>query len=139
MHPAVFFSVVFVVGLSLFPTQARAAATVPSILDAFTESLGNFVAIGVAIAVVVFMWGVVDAISYTGGVTDLGGGQKAKKGDQRIAAGKQRMFWGVIAIFILVSVWGIVALLQEVVGVESKSTCVYTHFGNGVSEAVKCF
>jgi len=115
-------------GYGLFPVEAQAAATVSGILDAFTKSLGNFVAIGVAIAVVVFMWGVVGAIRAGG-----------KEGDQRIAAGKQRMFWGVIAIFILVSVWGIVLLLQEVVGVESKSTCVYTHFGNGVSEAVKCF
>lgn len=128
MHPAVFFSVIFVVGLSLFPMEAQAAATVSSILDAFTKSFGNFVAIGVAVAVVVFMWGVVGAIRAGG-----------KEGDKKITEGKQRMLWGIIAIFILVSVWGIVALLQKMVGVESKSTCVYTHFGDDISKAIDCF
>ena len=118
----------FGVGLGLFPAEAQAAATVSSIFDAFTKSLGNFVAIGVAIAVVVFMWGVVSMIRAGG-----------KEGDKRIIEGKQRMFWGVIAIFILVSVWGIVTLLQTMVGVESKSTCVYTHFGDDISQAIKCF
>ena len=54
-----------------------------------------------AVAVLFFIWGVVVFI--------------AKAGDEKARTeGKQRMVWGLVALFIIVSVWGIVALLYEI-------------------------
>jgi len=67
------------------------------------------VAILSAFAVVYFVWGVVLFIAQT-------------SSDQAREDGKQRMFWGIVALFVLVSVWGLVVLLQTIIGVDGTST-----------------
>jgi hypothetical protein len=54
-----------------------------------------------ALAVLYFIWGVVVFI--------------AQAGDEKARTeGKQRMVWGIGGLFIIVSVWGLVALLQSI-------------------------
>ena len=53
-----------------------------------------------ALALLVFFWGLVKFIS--------------KAGDQAaIEEGRKLMIWGVLALFVMVSVWGILHILQE--------------------------
>lgn len=56
----------------------------------------------VALAIVYFIWGVVKYISH--------GGDENKRTE-----GYKTMIYGVIALFVIVSVWGLVAVLQNTV------------------------
>ena len=62
-----------------------------------------------AFAVVYFVWGVVLFIAQT-------------SNEQAREDGKQRMIWGLVALFVLVSVWGLVVLLQTIIGADGAST-----------------
>ncbi len=64
----------------------------------------GFIPLALAIAMLVFIWGLVVFISQSGN-------EQAKE------EGKRKMIWGIIALFVIVSVWGLVALLQTLVGV----------------------
>jgi hypothetical protein len=53
----------------------------------------------IAVALFLFLWGLVAFIS--------------KSGDEAaIASGKRKMFWGIITLFVMVAVWGIVTIVQ---------------------------
>jgi hypothetical protein len=56
----------------------------------------------VGLAVVIFIYGVITTIFSEGG---------EKKED-----GKKFMFWGIIGIFVMVSMWGLVTILQNTFG-----------------------
>ncbi len=56
------------------------------------------------IALLAFLWGVAEFILNAGNATEL-------------EEGKRKMFYGVIGLFILVSLWGIVALLSGSLGI----------------------
>ncbi|HEY4494425.1 MAG TPA: hypothetical protein VJB95_03310 [Candidatus Paceibacterota bacterium] len=58
------------------------------------------------VALVVFVWGVVNFFI-------LGAGEEAKR-----TQGKQFMLWGIIALAVMVSVWGLVAILRNTFGIE---------------------
>lgn len=52
------------------------------------------------LAVLYFVWGMVTFIS--------------KSGDEKERTeGKQKMIWGLIALFVIVAMWGIVAVLRD--------------------------
>ena len=41
--------------------------------------------------------------------------------DEARKTGRKRMLWGIIGIFVMVSVWGFVAILQDVFGIGSST------------------
>lgn len=55
-------------------------------------------------ALLYFVWGLVMFIAQSGN-------------EQVRTEGKQRMIWGIVALFVLVSVWGFVILLRTIFGV----------------------
>lgn len=57
----------------------------------------------VALALVIFFWGLAKFIS--------GGGSESS-----VEEGKKLMFWGIIGLFVLVSMWGIVHILVDSFG-----------------------
>jgi len=59
----------------------------------------------IGLAVVVFLWGVVKF------VTAAGDEEKRKEA-------RQTMLWGVIIFAVIVSIWGLVALLRSVFGID---------------------
>ena len=63
-----------------------------SIIDLITPIVG-------ALALLVFIWGIAKFIFHAGS-------------EDNIAEGKQLMFWGVIALFVMFSVWGLVTFLH---------------------------
>lgn len=77
-----------------------------NLLSVAARVLNALVGIFVLAAIVVFFWGLVQYL------LDVGE-QKAK--------GLQTMIWGIIAIFVMVSIWGIVRILQQTVGVDSSA------------------
>ena len=73
------------------------------ITDAIGGVVGALIPILVGLLVVVFAWGIVTYIW--------------KNDDDAKAKGKSLMIWGVIGIALVVSIWGVVALLQDVFGI----------------------
>lgn len=59
----------------------------------------------IAIAVVAFVWGVITLI------LNPDNEEKKKKG-------KQFMLWGIIALFVIVSIWGLVGILSRTIGLK---------------------
>jgi len=57
----------------------------------------------VSIAVLLFLWGIVKFIANIGN-------EEARK------AGKELMIWGMVAIFVMVSFWGIIGYVQQSLG-----------------------
>ena len=84
-------------------------------LNSLVASVGNLVAmlipVVIAIGLLFFIWGLVQYIAASG--------DEAAKDE-----GKRKMIWGIIALFVIVAVWGLVALLGELVGVGQGDTVI---------------
>jgi heme/copper-type cytochrome/quinol oxidase subunit 2 len=87
--------------------MAFAQATVQNILRELTGALRQFIAVGVGVALVVFIWGLIRFIGQAGD-------------EKGVAEGKQRMIWGIVGLFLIVTVWGIVTLLTQLFGVDTS-------------------
>lgn len=72
---------------------------------AIGELVELLIPLAIAIGLLLFIWGIVQFIAHSGD-------EEAKE------TGKRRMVWGIFALFVIVSVWGLVDLLAEIVGVE---------------------
>ncbi len=59
----------------------------------------------IAIAVVAFIWGVISQV--------LNPDNEEKK-----KQGKQFMIWGIIALFVIISIWGLVGILSKTIGLK---------------------
>lgn len=92
---------VFYIVFFLTPFLVSAQETIQNAMWGFVAFLDFLVVIVVGLAVVLFFWGLVKFLS--------------KAGDEEARAkGKQLMIWGIIAIFIMLSFWGIIIMLQNV-------------------------
>ena len=90
-----------------FPLIALAQVTTPSagiggLFDLVNHLIYRAVPMIVALAVVFFAWNVF-RYAVAGNEEDTG-------------QAKTRMIWGIIGIFVMVSVWGLVAILQNTFG-----------------------
>ena len=93
--------------LALAPSVAMAAADV-SYFDGLVKGIGgvfnSLIPVIIAIAVVYFLWGVLQFIG-------AGDDEEARK------AGRSRMLNGILALFVMVALWGIIAFLAQVLGI----------------------
>ena len=78
--------------------------TIQSIITFFTDLLLDFVSIGWGLAVAAFFYGLARYIFSRGS-------------EDSIAKGKYIMTWGIIAMFVMSAIWGIVLFLQGVFGI----------------------
>jgi hypothetical protein len=63
------------------------------------SSVDLLIQVLIAVALLLFLWGLVVFIS--------------KSGDAAAQeSGKRKMFWGIITLFVMVAVWGIVTIVQ---------------------------
>ena len=76
-----------------------------SVIDTVSGLIGSLVPIIIAIALVVFLWGIISYIT--------AGDDPKKK-----AAARGYMIYGIIGLFVMVSVWGLVRILQSTFGTE---------------------
>jgi hypothetical protein len=95
----------------LLPFIAVAQVTIETTLNRVLGILNGLIFLFITVAIVVFFWGL---IQYLG---NIGGEDAAKKGIQL-------MLWGIIALFVMVSVWGIIRLLQNTFGVGGNQTAI---------------
>ena len=95
-------AVVFsVLSLSMLATPVFAASPTnfKDLVDfLITGLIRPLVPLLIGLAVVVFIYGVLKTMLSEGG--------------EKKEEGKQFMFWGIIGIFVMVSVWGLVSILQ---------------------------
>jgi hypothetical protein len=58
----------------------------------------------ITLALLLFLWGLVKFIMAAGN-------------EEARASGKQIMIWGIVALFVMVTVWGLVGFLNDITGV----------------------
>lgn len=114
---------VILLGLGLvFAPVIASAATVGSILVTLIGYLNYIVPALVTIAVVFFIWGVIQFISSSD--------EEAKKG------GRAKIINGLIGLFVIVAFWGIIAVVKDSfdisnnTGGEGIAPCVPTEDNN---------
>lgn len=100
-------TILLALGMYAVPAIAF-AQTLGSILADIRGLLDTLVPILIVLALVYFIWGVIKYITSTG---DEEGQSQARN----------IMIWGIIALFVIVSVWGLVAVLQSTFGVGTGS------------------
>ena len=76
------------------------------LFDDISDVIDKLIPILIALAFLVFVWGLIVFIM--------------QSGDERaVAEGRRKMVWGVLALFVIVSIWGIISLLQGWIGADS--------------------
>ena len=99
---------IFVLTLILYPTIASAQLTgVKDLITSVSGLINPLIALAVALALLAFFWGLAKFIFR------VGGDEKA------VEDGKRVMKWGLLALFIMLSIGGIIALIQEDLGINS--------------------
>ena len=93
--------------LALLATPYLALAQNPERVDGLitliSNSLARLVPILVGVAVLVFIWGLIRNLM--------------SSNPERRAEGRRIMIWGIIAIFVIVSIWGIIEYIQDLLGI----------------------
>jgi len=74
--------------------------TFAELVKTIIQLIDNFVAVGSALAVVVFLWGLVRYIYES-------------QDTHSQARGRELIGWGLVALFVMVSMWGILAIMRE--------------------------
>ncbi|OGG75321.1 hypothetical protein A3A41_01550 [Candidatus Kaiserbacteria bacterium RIFCSPLOWO2_01_FULL_54_22] len=101
-------SSVIAIGVVVLPAFAS-AATLLNTLALANTFLNALIGLFITLAIVVFFWGLIKYLVNAG---------EAK------SEGLQIMFYGVIAIFVMVSIWGIIRLLQSTFQVTSTDPVI---------------
>jgi hypothetical protein len=98
----------FIIPALLFAPMMASAQTLGN-LETLLDSIGALVSLAlpilVAIALLGFFWGLAKFI--------FAAGNEESKAD-----GKRIMIWGIIALFVMVSVWGIVNFIGEALSID---------------------
>jgi len=95
--------------LSILPSIAFAQGPNLNYIQNAVDQIGflveQLIPLVIGIGLLFFIWGLVQFILASGS-------EEAKE------VGKRRMIWGILALFVIVSVWGLVQLLAEISGVQ---------------------
>ena len=83
--------------LSIIPATTLAATTVVGLIDDIQDVLSAIVPVIMSLAVIYFIWSTAQYI--------------LKEGDAKNEA-RGHMIWGIVILFVIVSVWGLVAILE---------------------------
>jgi hypothetical protein len=96
-------------GVLLLPfvvfAQVPDEAYIDSILQAIATLTTQAIPIVITLALLLFLWGLVKFMTAAGDETAQ-------------ATGKKLMIWGIIILFVMVSVWGLVQLINTLTGIE---------------------
>lgn len=95
--------------LYLTPSFARAQSLI-EIIDVVEIIVNLAIPFALLCAGLAFFWGMMMFIIQAGN-------------EQERAKGKTVMIWGVIALFVIVSIWGLVAFLSDLFGVNMGGAC----------------
>jgi hypothetical protein len=96
-------------------------------LFGIVKSLGNLIAVATPVvaglAVLYFFWGLAEYV--------LNSGDEKKK-----EQGRNIMIWGTVALFIMVSVWGLVRALQDTFGLDPEQEIFIPRIAPEAGDAV---
>ena len=96
--------------LALFLPSLASAATLIDTLVLASTFLNGVIGLFITLAIVVFFWGLIKYLM--------------SMDHENANEGLKIMFWGVIAIFVMVSIWGIIRLLQSTLKVTSTDPVI---------------
>jgi hypothetical protein len=99
--------------LILFPILTSANNMI-SLISQVQVIINGLIPIVFTLALLAFFWGLAKYLFV--------------EADDAKVQGKKIMIWGIIALFVMVSIWGIVASLQEIFGVGGVSTITIPQF-----------
>jgi len=94
--------------LALAQTASGSISGLSSVVTSIRTLLNSLIPILIALAVIYFFWGLITFI-------------RAAGDDKKRTEGKNQMLWGIIAIAVMVSIFGIIAWLQGTLGVQTGS------------------
>lgn len=92
------------IGVALLPSMASAVGLLDLLVLA-SRFLNGVIGLFITLAIVIFFWGLIQYLLQVG---------------EQKAEGLKIMFYGVIAIFVMVSLWGIIRVLQSTFGVQNN-------------------
>lgn len=96
-------------GLVIFPHVSFAAFDkIKGLLKDFKSLLDLVIPIVFALAIIFFFWGLAQFIRSVS--------------DKTIAEGKNKMIWGIIALFVMISIWGIISYIGDSVGIKTGAS-----------------
>jgi hypothetical protein len=97
--------------ISLVPTVSFAALDgVKGLLTALKDILNLVVPVLLLLSVIYFFWGVGQFILHDAG------------NDKTREEGKKKILWGIVALFVFVSIWGILGWIGDVIGIPISSS-----------------
>lgn len=106
------YKLTFVVLGVVFPLLASAQLSgTRRLIDAVGDLIRILIVVVSALALLAFLWGLAKFIFKLGG-----------EGEKAVAEGKNLMKWGLIALFVMVSVWGIIYFIQGELGLTRSNT-----------------
>ena len=89
---------------------AQTAQNIIAVVDVFALIMNRIVGIVIIFAIIWFIWGLAEYI-----FEDSGDAKNRAKG-------RERMIMGVIALFVIISIWGLVRFLQNSLGIQGSSS-----------------
>jgi len=100
---------VLAVGAPVFALAQALNTSSNGLFGIISGALAAIVPILMTLALVYFIWGLIKYVMAAG------------KGDaEESKHGKAIMIWGVVALFVMASVWGLVGILQNTLGLSSS-------------------
>jgi len=98
------------------PVFAFAATTLEDIIGLFGRVVASLIPIATGLALLFFIWSLAKFILNA-------------DNDEERKKGKQQMMWGIVALFVLVSIWGIVGFIGRTLGVGPDGAAPFPQFG----------
>ncbi|MGM0482457.1 MAG: hypothetical protein ACQEP6_01150 [Patescibacteria group bacterium] len=86
--------------ITFIPSPLFAETTLTSLIDDFLDVIDRLILVVLALGLVFFLWGMAKFILRADSETER-------------EKGKQVMIWGLIALFVMVTVWGIIGFMQD--------------------------
>ena len=86
-------------GLLALPFDAGAAESINDLFNLTEEILGKLAPTLIAVAVIILLIGIINYI-------------RAGDDEEKRTKGKNEMLYGIIGLFVMVSIWGLVAILS---------------------------
>lgn len=96
--------IVTAVALMPFVASAQLQNVITNIVNPIGQIINLLIPIVFALAMLYFFWGLAQYI--------LNSGDEAKKEE-----GRNKMIWGIVALFVMAAVWGLVRFLGTAIGI----------------------
>lgn len=99
------------IGFLGFTPMLAFAVNLTDILGIFRDLINTILPIIIALALLYFFWGLAQFV--------LAAGDETKQGEA-----KSIMIWGIIALFVMISVWGLVNVLVDTFGLDTVAPTI---------------